>query len=201
LGLSIACTTQQAAAEYQINIGDIFKFYIETMNDLDGFDKQLTYRGVPLYENASLKIQFSIVSIPYIKYIITVDGISAETTLLNNIFVQDTNWTAMTLEYEAYGYEVFENETIWGVRQDNSTILNINFNKTDGVLEDFYAYNESQLVSLLGIGEFYIYRTEEIFYPTKKVEMFWLYSIIALVPTSFLIKLISKHKNKTKGKM
>jgi hypothetical protein len=171
---------QQAKAEYLIKPGDNFKFYLEILNKPGGSNHFINYRGLFIYEEATLEVKILDVD-PAIRYRLTVDRNYINTALLTNIFVQDGDWNALTLEYEALGYEVVETQTTWGIRQNDSTILNVNFNKKDGVLNDFYAFNESQLVDYLGTGEIQLIRTSEF------TGLKWPYAFLAIIPLGGIV--------------
>ncbi|MHA1125296.1 MAG: hypothetical protein ACTSO7_06265 [Candidatus Heimdallarchaeota archaeon] len=140
-----------ASGEYAIAEGDSFDFNFKTLQDKDGSLIAFQLGGVLLQQGCDIEITFTIVDPPLIQYKIksSLSNVETKLTLLANIFVQDREWDQKRENYEALGYVVYENDKIWGVRDNRSGNLDMCFNKKDGVMTNFYAYNYSGLTSQL----------------------------------------------------
>jgi len=152
--------TLLANGDYNIKEGDFFKFDIILLRKTDGSRQVIHFGTLTIQENESLKLEISYLKLPHIKFKITINGFSEETALLSNIIVQNRSWDKLTTEYSTMGYEIYEDSEIWGVRQNNATKLHIDFSKADGVLTKFYAFNQSDLINFLHIGEVDIIRIQ-----------------------------------------
>ncbi|NHJ47488.1 MAG: hypothetical protein FK733_06860 [Asgard group archaeon] len=189
---------QQVNAEYLIKQGYSYTFYLETLNTPSGSNHFINYGGLFISEDINLHVKFLEVSGIIVRFRVTVgqsssDGLNA----LKNLLVQENNWDELTTEYEGLGYDVVETDTSWGVRQNNSAIVNANFSKKDGVLLDFYAFNQTDFIDFLYIGELYIYRTGESYGRN------WMYSFLAVIPIGGVVAgiVVYMRKIKTKEKL
>ncbi|NHJ40809.1 MAG: hypothetical protein FK731_12330 [Asgard group archaeon] len=193
--LILTCTPNvfQTNAEYNVRKGDSFRFYLDTLKKPNGANHYINYRGLLIHTGVSMFVRFIDIG-PPIRYTLTVGVDSIDTILLTDIFVQETNWDELTIEYEALGYEIVETDMLWGARLNTSTIIEIDFNKKDGVVESFYAFNESQLVYYLETGEIYFYRTSE------STGLKWPYSFIAIIPLGGIIGGILIYKRRVAQK-
>lgn len=181
--------------EYNIKVGDTYQYHINKLRSLNGLPLAISISGLVLEEGLSFKLKFSMVDLPYIKYKITAGDTTKEFAILSNIIVQNRSWEQLTEEYEDQGYTITNTNKIWGVMQNNTMELVVEYIKKDGVLNRFYAYNESMLVSELGVREVYIIRT------SGNIRNNWAYSFLAVIPIAgIIISVIYYNKKMSESK-
>ena len=180
-------TLSPVSAEYNIKVGDAFKFEIELM---DAPYIYLQVGSLVFSEGTVMKVRITYVNIPYIKYSITINSQTEEFTILSNILVQDRNWANLTAKYQAEGYEIYEDSKIWGVRLNGSTYLKVDYLKRDGVLNYFHARNESTLKSALKIDEIVLNRIWDNY------KIIWPYAFFALLPLGGLVYGLVRYSQK-----
>ncbi|MHA1211752.1 MAG: hypothetical protein ACTSSH_04745, partial [Candidatus Heimdallarchaeota archaeon] len=140
--------------------------------------------------------KLTLVDPPYFKFKISIAGETKETALLANIVIQNRNWDELTEYYSTeFGYEIYEDRDIWGIRLNTTTKLHVDYLKRDGVLNRLYAYNESMLTSQLSAGEVEINRIE------TEANYNWAYSFIAILPLGALVYGIIIYKRKVNLKI
>ncbi|MFW9924313.1 MAG: hypothetical protein ACFFDW_13600 [Candidatus Thorarchaeota archaeon] len=149
--------------DYKIKEGDSYNFHVDKFRDEEGDPKVQIYPtlGLTLRENATIEINVTMFELPYIKYRVSVDdGPSQELALFNELIFVDRNWDELRAEYELTQYEVFENKTVWGVRDNRNGFVELQYLKKDGVLCQFYANEYSPLITELNVYEVKISRTD-----------------------------------------
>lgn len=177
-------------ADYNIKEGDAYRFDISILRTPWDFPYNLHIGDIIIAEGEKMVIKFTLVEPPYIKFTITINGKTESTSVFSNILVQNRNWDDLTEEYEALGYNITETNEIWGVRQHNTTIIEADYSKRNGVLKRFYAFNESQLISVLNAGEIELIRLTE-----DSISYNWAYSFLVFIPiTGFLVYFIIRKK-------
>ncbi|NHJ33599.1 MAG: hypothetical protein FK732_12130 [Asgard group archaeon] len=196
----VACSSliSSTSADYYIKSGDAFRFEILTLRTLGGFAYKLydPLSDLVFEEGDKMLIKFTDVHPLDVDFTITIDGITGDgNPFFDNIIVQNRNWDVLTEKYENQGYNISETNDLWMVRQYNSTILEADYSKKNGVMKRFYAYNESQLVDVLHAGEIEIIRLTE-----DSISHNWAYSFLAVIPiTGFLIYFFRRKKLATKA--
>lgn len=178
--LSLSSSSVQVTADYNIKKRYSYNFYLETLKKPDSSNHFINFNGLFIHAGLTLHVKFVEVD-PIIKYELTVGVDSTLTTLLTSIFIQETNWEELTIEYQADGYEINETDEYWNAKLNSSTKIDITFNKKDGVVQSCYAFNESQLVQHLRTGEIYFYRTGQNY------GLKWAYSFLAIIPIGGII--------------
>jgi len=182
-------------ADYNIKEGDAFRFDISILRTPWDYAYNLHIGDIIIAEGEKMVVKFTLVEPPYIKFSITINGKTESTSVFSNILVQDRNWDDLTAEYEAFGYNITETDDIWGVRQHNTTIIEADYSKRNGVLKRFYAYNESQLISVLNAGEIELIRLTE-----DSISYNWAYSFLAILPLTVLVVFLIRTKKFPKYK-
>ena len=185
-------STSNVNAKYNIKEGDTFRFHMDTLRNTIGGNHSFTQGALTFEENITMRVKFTLVEIPYIKYSINIKGYEQIFSLLSNIIVQNRTWDKLTAKYEAQGYEIYEDNEVWGVRQDSTTVLTVDFLKRDGVLNYFYAANESQLKNYFGVGEIEISRTGD------GQNNYWAFSFLAIIPVTGLTFGLVAHNKKVR---
>ncbi|NHK30625.1 MAG: hypothetical protein FK730_04695 [Asgard group archaeon] len=178
--LSLSSSSVQVTADYNIKKRYSYSFYLETLKKPDGSNHFINFNGLFIHAGLTLHVKFVEVD-PIIRYELTVGVDSTLTTLLTSIFIQETNWEELTLEYQADGYVINETDEYWNAKLNSSAKIDITFNKKDGVVQSCYAFNESQLVQYLSTGEIYFYRTGQN-YGFK-----WTYSFLVIIPIGGIV--------------
>ena len=185
---------QQVNADYLVKPRYAYTFFLETLDTPGGTNHFINYGNLFIYEGATLEVKFLEVY-PIIEFRLTIDlNFQEGIHILNNLLVQEDDWDALTSEYQGLGYEIVETNSTWGVRQNDTAILNANYSKRDGVLLDFYANNQTDFINYLNIGEIYIYRTGASYGNN------WLYSFLAIIPIGGFIIGLVVYKRKVASK-
>ncbi|HUU77990.1 MAG TPA: hypothetical protein VMX55_06555 [candidate division Zixibacteria bacterium] len=199
---SLIFTTTNVSADYNISVGDSFKFTVKKFRNIA--DEPLSYaiNDIILKENAILTINVSTVNPPYeIEYFITSenDGVISETNeyslFWQTIFLNRT-WDKLTDYYELLSYEVQQNSRIWSARLvEGDGEIEAEFLKEDGVLKRIFISNYPPLRSVTGIKTVEIERTWSGQNASIPIQIFLPIFILSLI---FLVK-TKKHKiNKVK---
>jgi hypothetical protein len=176
-------------ADYNIKEGDAYRFDISILRTPWDFPYNLHIGDIVITEGEKMVVKFTLVDPPYIKFSITINGKTESTTVFSNILVQDRNWADLTEEYEALGYNITETSDVWSLSQNNSTIVEADYSKQNGILKRFYAFNESQLISVLNAGEIELIRITE-----DSISHNWAYSFLAILPLTVLVVFLIKSK-------
>lgn len=183
------------SADYNIKEGDAYRFDISILRTPWDYPYNLHIGDIIITEGEKMVVKFTLVDPPYIKFSITINGKTETTSVFSNILVQDRNWDDLTAEYEGLGYNITETNDIWGVRQYNTTIIEADYSKKNGILKRFYAFNESQLISVLNAGEIELIRITE-----DSISHNWAYSFLAVIPITILVVFFVKSKKFAKDK-
>jgi len=190
--------TSNLNAEYNIKVGDAFRFELRTLRTPWGFTYSLhdPNSNLVFVEGKKMLIKFTDVDPLDIDFTFTIDGITAKgNPLFENILVQNREWDELTEKYENQGYNITETSDLWMLRQNNSTVIQADYSKKNGVVKRFYAFNESQLVSILNAGEIEIVRLTE-----DSISYNWAYSFLVLLPIIVLVIFLIKSKKSPKTK-
>ncbi|MBK5113624.1 MAG: hypothetical protein KGD59_04510 [Candidatus Heimdallarchaeota archaeon] len=182
-------------ADYNIKEGDAYRFDISILRTPWDFPYNLHIGDIVITEGEKMVVKFTLVDPPYIKFSITINGQTESTTVFSNILVQDRNWADLTEEYEALGYNITETSDVWSLSQHNSTIVEAEYSKRNGILKRFYAFNESQLISVLNAGEIELIRLTE-----DSISYNWAYSFLAILPLTVLVVFLIKSNKFPKAK-
>ncbi len=165
-------------ADYNIKKGDTFKFEILTLRNPWGFIYNLHIKELVFTEGVKMTIKFTDVDPLDVDFTITISGKTENgNPFFDNIIVQNRNWEELTERYENQGYNITETNDLWMLRQNNLTIIEADYSKKTGVLTRFYAFNESQLISILNAGEVEIIRLTP-----DSIGNNWAYSFLVLWP-------------------
>jgi len=178
LPLLLSFSFSSVAANYNIKVGDAFKFKITL---LDAPYQYLQVGPLIFSEGTVMKVVITSVDMPYIEYSITINGAIKEFSILSNILVQNRSWDKLSAEYRALGYNIYEDKDLWGVRLNGSTFLHVDYLKQDGVLYYFHARNESSLKDVLKIDEIVLVRTWD------NHHLYWPYAFFALLPLGGIV--------------
>ncbi len=174
-------------ADYNIKEGDAYRFDISILRTPWDYTYNLHIGDIIIAEGEKMIVKFTLVDPPYIKFSITINGQTETTSVFSNILVQDRNWDDLTAEYEALGYNITETNDLWSLSQHNSTIVEADYSKKNGILKRFYAFNESQLISVLNAGEIELIRLTE-----DSISYNWAYSFLAVLPLTVLVVFLIK---------
>ncbi len=177
-------------ADYNVKTGDAYRFEIRTLRNPWGFVYRLHDPNSDLVfeEGKKLVVKFTDVHPLDIDFTFTIDGITANgNPFFENILVQNRNWDELTEKYENQGYNITETSDLWMLSQNNSTVIEAEYSKKNGVVKRFYAFNESQLVSILNAGEIEIVRLTE-----DSISHNWAYSFLAVLPLTVLVVFLIK---------
>ena len=177
-------------ADYNVKTGDAYRFEIRTLRNPWGFVYRLHDPSSDLVfeEGKKLVVKFTDVHPLDIDFTFTIDGITADgNPFFENILVQNRNWDELTEKFENQGYNITETSDLWMLSQNNSTVIEAEYSKKNGVVKRFYAFNESQLVSILNAGEIEIVRLTE-----DSISHNWAYSFLAVLPITVLVVFLIK---------
>ena len=187
---------EMVKGDYNINIGQSFKLVVKSLHTESGAKIVYILSDVYIQEGCTLTITFTYIDPPFIKYKLssTLSDGSYETALFADMLVVNRDWTSLRTQYESYNYTVFETNTLWGVRNTTGGYLEVSYRKKDGVLNQFYAKNDSLIMKELNLFEV------DIVNLGKELQKLWFLTLLIIPIGGITAFIVIRHKKKKASK-
>lgn len=153
-------------ADFKVKVGDTFQFKVTKLRN--STDETFVYTNgqldIAFTENSNLTVEiveiYDVYDIPEIKCKIVIDDIYSLTgTSFSGFIFVNRDWEQLEEDYPPPVFESYETRQIWGVTTEIAGEAQIEYVKKDGVLNQFYSKNYTQINSF-GIYEILIQRTD-----------------------------------------